>query len=123
MKELDKFHGISTDDIAQNPHKYGAPTFEEFKRNREKYIGRWDDGFSQIERGPDRFRKDLRKIHYEIEGVRCKTLEEVEKRAAEMGINLNTEKYQPEMIPQGGGKYELLVKFVSTDERKRRREW
>ena len=111
------------DDIAANPEKYGAPTFEDFCRNRDKYIARDDSSLADVDNGSNRLGRIAKKYIYEIEGYRCKTLEEVEKVAACQGIPLKELDYRPVLIPQGGGEATMLVKFISRNEKVRRDSW
>lgn len=104
-----------------DPHSFGAPTFEEFKRNRAKYLGKRDDTLSSIDKGTQLLSQYVKRHQYEIAGYRCKTLEEVERIASDYNIPLR--EFTAECIPQGGGKCDFLVKFVSGDERKRRANW
>jgi hypothetical protein len=110
----------STDDIYENPADYGAPTFEEFKRNREKYMGRDDDALASVSAGGEVSNRFTNKHIYEIEGYRCKSLEEVERVAREQGIPLRSLDFRAMLIPQGAGKGNLLIKFVSSEEIKKR---
>lgn len=119
---IENFTEADMEDIKANPAKYGAPTFEEFKRNPEKWTGRHDDLLSSADKG-SQILKGVQKHIYEIEGYRCSTLEEVEKIAASQGIPIRSLDYRPELIPLGGGKANILVKFVSKDVRERRADW
>lgn len=119
---IDKFKDAQMDDIMSDPSKYGAPTFEEFRSNPEKWLGRDDDKFVSADKG-SQVLSNVRKHIYEIEGYRCKTLEEVEKIAASQGIPLRSLDYRPELIPLGGGQADILVKFVSKDGREARANW
>ncbi len=113
-------HANSTDDIYEDPHAYGAPTLEEFKRNKEKYLGRDDEALSSVSKGGEISNNFTQKHVYEIEGYRCKTLEEVERVALSQGIPLRSLDFRAILIPQGAGKGNLLIKFISKDERVRR---
>lgn len=111
---------ISFEELVRDPHKFGAPTFEEFKRNREKWLGRDDETLASAEKGSQTLREVVNRYIYEVEGYRCKSLEEVERVAASQGIPLKELDYRPQVIPQGGGKWECVIKFVSKNERARR---
>ena len=118
------FSESSIEDISLNPHKYGMPSFAEYKRNRSKYLGKKDDGFGLIDKGSKMLGKLVKNHVYEIEGIRCKSLEEVETRAKnELGIDIDALDYRPTCIPLGGGKCDILVKFMRKDEIDRRRRW
>ena len=123
-KQLSKLNEAEMQDIASNPHSFGAPTFEEFKKNREKYLLTHDQVFANIDKGSHNLAKVLEsRYEYEIEGFRCKTLEEVERIAGDYGIPMNGLDYRPELLPQGGGKAKMLIKFVSKFEREKRNLW
>lgn len=111
------------DELLENPTAYGLPTFDQFAKNQEKYLGRDDDRFAEAEAGSRNLEKHVQRHIYEIEGYRCKTLEEVERIAQSQGIKLRELDYQPQVVPLGGGKCDLLVKFVSKDTRERRKLW
>lgn len=110
----------SIDDLYDNPHDFGIPTFEEFRKNKEKWLGRDDDTLACVSKGGEGANRDTHRHIYEIEGYRCKTLEEVERVAREQGIPLRSLDFRPIIIPQGAGKRNLLIKFISKDERTRR---
>lgn len=115
---------LSQEAILENPKDFGLPTFEEFRRSPDKWLGSWEDTFdSAYKSSQDKFlRSHIQRHIYEIEGYKCKTLEEVEKVARSQGIDLRSLDYRPEMIPQGGGKWDVKVVFVSKNQRDRRNE-
>ena len=119
-EKCDLWESATTDDIMNNPEKFGAPTFEAFKRQRDKYMKNHNQTFDRIEKGGSVANRFTKKQVYEIEGYRCKTLEEVERVALNMGIDLNTMKYSAEFCPLGGGQADVLVKFMSESDRNRR---
>lgn len=108
------FEGI--DDIYENPTDFGLPTFEDFKKNKEKLVGREDDALSSVSRGGEISNRFTQKHVYEIEGYRCKSLEEVERVAKEQGVPLRSLDFRAMLIPQGAGKGNLLIKFMSKEE-------
>lgn len=110
---------LTADDILEDPKAFGMPTFEEFTKNREKYLGRDEESLEQVDKGGINVRKVTQRHIYEIEGYRCKTLEEVQKVAGSMGIDLKKLDYRPQFIPCGAGKWDLKVVFVSKDRRLR----
>ncbi len=114
--DSEKFIGSSIEDLIRNPSAFGAPTFEEFSRNREKWVGREDDKFSNVDRGSQILGKVAKKHVYEIEGFRCKTLEEVERVARQQGIPIKDLEYRAQLIPLGGGTADILIKFMSKTE-------
>lgn len=112
-----RFKEVKIEDIIADPNKFGAPTFEQFCKNPERFRGRPDDILSSADRGSSII-SSVQKQIYEIEGVRCKTLEEVERVAGDMGISLKELDYRAELIPLPGQNSEILVRFVSKRERK-----
>lgn len=112
-----------TGEIFDNPEDFGMPSFDEFCKNREKYMGREDDRLNEVERGSQTMRSNVARHVYELEGYRCKSLEEVERVAREMGINLRELDYRPQVQQAGAGKFDLLVRFVSKSTRQKRNNW
>lgn len=114
------FDGAGSDDIQSDPHKFGAPTFMEYCLMREKYVGREDDGMIAITDGPKKFRKDLNKIKLQVNGFDM-VEEQVERALGDHGYTLadidlqnrnSRLKKQIQMIPLGGGKFDLVVNFL-----------
>lgn len=115
-----EFSATSLDEVQENPNKFGAPTWDEFKRNYSRWQITEDEALAQVDKGSQWLHARVSKYRFEIEGYRCKTLEEVERIANSQGIPIQDLDYRPEMIPQGCGKAEILVKFVSKSEREKR---
>lgn len=113
-------HDIYLDDLAKS---VGFPTFDEFRKNPEKYMGREDASLAEVERGSTNLNRTVSKHIYEIEGYKCRSLEEVEKVAKSMGINLKELDYRPQVQPNTSGKFDIKVKFVSKTEREKRKLW
>jgi len=111
------------EEILQDPTKFGAPTFEEFSRCPEKYLGRDDDALSSVDNVDSCLKNRMKKVRFEIEGFRCRTIEEVERVALANGIPVRELDYTGHLIPQGGGEFDVLIKFISKAERERRSNW
>jgi hypothetical protein len=111
------------DELIANPEAYGLPTFDQFAKNTEKYTGRDDDMFAEAEAGSRNLDRHVQRHIYEIEGYRCKSLHEVERIAKAQGIPLRELEYKPQVIPQGAGKCDLLVKFVPKNQADKRKLW
>ena len=101
----------------------GVPSFSEFAENPEKFRVREDWRFAAIDGAGTELKHLLKKAVYEIEGYRCKSLEEVERVAASQGIPIKSLDYRPELIPLGGGKYNVLIKFIPQETRIKRQQW
>ena len=113
----------SFDDLLENPSKFGAPTFDEFCRNPDKYLGRDDDMLSRVDVGGKVMNNCTQRHIYEIEGFKTRKLEEVDRFARDHGIPLRELDYRPEVIPTGAGKCDILIKFMSKADRSRREGW
>ncbi len=112
--------GATNEDIQLNPHKYGAPTFEEFVKIRDRFFPREDDSMVFLTDGPQKFRKDLNKIIFKIHGKEV-TENQVEVALGDFGYTLgdidlenrnSRLKKSMQMIPQGGGKFDIVVDFL-----------
>ena len=106
------------DDFQEVCKKMGAPTFEQFCKNPDKYR-KITQSVNEVLGGVDKssqiFKELISKQVYEIRGFRVKTLEEVERIANDHNIPLD--KYTAEIEPQGGGKCDVVVRFVSPFEK------
>jgi hypothetical protein len=119
LKRIDRT--TTLEDLASNPHGYGLPTLEEYAKIREQVWGRDDDAMASISDGPQKFRQDLHKIYYELNGKRLSGENEVERALSDHGYTLadidlenrgSLLKKKIEMIPLGGGKFDLVVNFI-----------
>jgi hypothetical protein len=103
------YKNATLEDIIADPKKFGAPTFQEFKRDPSKYRVDWaaiaDNGSKEIS-------KNQIKQTYLVCGHKADTIEKAETIAADYGYNLSEMKISPQMIPEGGGKYNVVVEFI-----------
>lgn len=116
----DKFQlweSATTQDIMENPEKFGAPTLEQFIQRRNFYQKQYDSVFGRIDLGGKISNRYTDKQLFEIDGYRCKSLEEVERIARSEGIDLDAvaKNYTAEFQPLGGGKATVLIRFMSPE--------
>lgn len=112
----------TVEDLMRDPNAYGIPTFEQYQRNRDK----WNPGthaeaaMESITAGPQKFRKDLNKIKLQVNGKEM-VEEQVERALSDFGYTLadidlsnraSKLRKDIQMVPQGGGKYDLVVNFL-----------
>ena len=111
------------EDLMANPKAYGLPSFEEFAKNPTPFRIRGDASMAILDRGPTSMRKDLGRVKYKINGVDIGSQEMAETAILDAGYTLadlelgrNGKKsrlnYEMNMIPQGGGKYDVEVNFL-----------
>lgn len=121
MKLIDQ--ATTMDDLMANPKAFGLPSFDDFKRNPQLYRRKSDDSMAILDRGPTKFRGDLQKVKYKINGVECGSQEMAETAILDAGYTLedleigregsqSRLKYEMRMIPQGAGKYDVEVNFL-----------
>jgi len=111
---------VTPQDIADDPTRYGLPTFDEYCANREKWLGYSDQLYRTIDAGPlnENIRKLLpsKGVRFRIAGHYVKTLEKLESIAREeWGSQVKLEMY-PQMLPLGGGKWECVVEVMPKSE-------
>lgn len=111
MAEL--FANATVEDIARDPRKYGAPTFEEYVRNRHRFQARTSNLFDVADNGTSNLKMMLKDYRYEIDGYKCDSLEEVERVARSQGYSEHDLEMRPEIIPLGGGWCDILVRFCA----------
>lgn len=112
---------VTVEDLAANPHRFGLPTFQEYQAARHKWNPSMDadSAMVAISDGPQRFRRDLNKIKYQVNGE--DVLEDHVERAlgnhgftlADIDLENRNSKLKKEinMVPLGGGKFDLVVNF------------
>jgi len=118
MTETPNYTTATVEDLLDNPTKYGAPTFEEFKRYPDRYRKRDDDALSSADVGSSNLAHLVKKQFYFLKtasgrSIKCKTLEQVEHVAKQEGINLRLLEMRPELRQAGEGKFDVHVHFVT----------
>ena len=110
-------------DLMAIARAHGMPTFDQFYRDPSILLGRDDEILASADAGSRNLDRHVQRHMYEIEGYRCKTLEEVERVALSQGINIRELDYRPQVMPTGAGKCDILVRFVSKEQREKRKLW
>lgn len=80
------------EELALNPEKYGMPTFEQFVKNKDRYVGRQDDEIAAIDRGDPVLgctQKYL--METDVGPVTLDSIEQADRIAREMGLSLFTD--------------------------------
>ena len=127
---IETYNDPKFDDILENPQHYGMPSFEEFRKNPDKFRERWhgktDDVLGCVSNGStlDGLKSRLDKDEYYIWGYKARNLEEVERIAKAEGVRLNVLEPIPELIPTGhNGEAKMKVTFMTKAERLKRASW
>jgi len=83
-----KLQNVTMDDLLTNPHSFGLPTFKEYCQLRERQFQiQREELIAAIDRGSNNLTK-IKKHRYFIGGYECKTLEQVERLAIEMNVDI-----------------------------------
>lgn len=105
----------------------GVPSFEEFEKDpdkyRKKFYGSEDDTLAWDDKGSTILKGKVKKHHYEVEGYKCKNLEEVQRVAHNMGYKMSDLKAIRELVPHAGGWCDIRVKYLSPETYNRRNRW
>lgn len=118
-----KMENVTFEEFSANPEAYGFPSFERYQKERDKFVGHEEEILASADKGSTNLNRTISRHVYEIEGYRCKNLEEVERIAKSQGIDLRALDYRPELIQAGAGKFDIIVKFISKNEREKRKAW
>ncbi len=111
----------SIEELVENPSKYGMPTFDEFIKNKRKYLGSKEEMLESIDRGDPLTKL---KHRYYVEGYRVETLEQAERLALDMGFNLyNDFILDAQIVPDYGHTNISEVRFRSKRALERRASW
>lgn len=101
-------------EVAADPTKYGAPTPEEFMRNREKYTVRKDHLLAAADDGSklEGLKRRLGTTYWEIDGYRMDTPEQIERYCKDEGLNPGTDlDFRPYLIEGVSGKIDVVNRF------------
>lgn len=123
LSRQDKIEDATWEEFSANPERFGFPSFDRWEKEREKYLGKDDEILASADKGSELLSRSVKRHIYELEGYRCKNLEEVERVAREQGINLKGLDYRPQLVQAGAGKYDVIVRFVSKTDRQKRDDW
>lgn len=100
------------EEILEDPHKFGVPTYKEFLANRDKWTGNsLNDELGSIDNSTQLkdLRDKLKKQQYMFRGYLCATLEELDNIAKNEGVDLLQCKVEPQIIPGHGGDFDIVV--------------
>ncbi len=78
---------LTMEDLMANPKAYGLPTFDEYCAQPDNYRKSFKRMMTEIELGPDTYRKDTREISYWVGLNKCKTPERAVDIMLDMGWN------------------------------------
>lgn len=99
------------DDIINDPKKYGAPTFEEFKHHKEQYQVRTQTVLDSIDNGSSMLRNHITGVRYEIFGIIVNRAVEAEKIANDHGYKKEDLEMEGHLQDEGGHKCRVLFKI------------
>lgn len=111
---------MTLDDMLSVLVPAGFPTFDEFRRNPDKYRDRPEQLFESAEASTQTFRRAVVKQKYCWRNTYpCDSLEQIERIAREEGFNVNDLEMQPGVISKTGtnrDQVEITVHFWPKDE-------
>lgn len=102
----------SFDELLADPAKFGAPTFDEFRKSPDSYMKKEDQILERADAGSKVMRDNVRHHLYELCGIKCESPEQLERIAKDEGISLYECEMQPEILPLVGGQCDILVRIV-----------
>lgn len=111
------FKEVTIEDIEADPHKFGAPSFEEFCADPDRYRMRKDHLLAISDNGPqlEGLKKRLGKRRWEMDGYEFRCLEHVQNYCNSEGLDIEHDiEIQPYLREGSGGKIDLITKFVRT---------
>lgn len=108
---------LSQEDIIEDPHKFGLPTFEEFCKNQ----GQWRQNPEQLlidaTKGSTILRKSIVKISFAFRCWETSSAEKLQSMLADHGLKPQDMKMAPELIYLGNGKCKCIVNFIEKEPR------
>jgi hypothetical protein len=110
----------SIEELTENPAAFGVPTFEEFVKNKRKWMGSKEDMLEAIDRGDPMLKL---KHKYFVENYRVDCLEQAERIALDMGFDLYEDFIlDPQVVPDIEGMI-TEVRFRSKSALEKRSHW
>lgn len=113
-KNYETFQSATIDDVYADPKKFGAPTFEEFKANPDKWRGKTDEIFDQIDAGSKKL-MDLKRMEFVVEfdhgarSYKASSLEMAERILKDEGYKVSQCEYKPDLARSHDGRYYARV--------------
>lgn len=115
-----------TDDMQETFKRLGVCTFEEFRKNKEKYLGRYDDEIAAVDKGSQLLGCLNRYIIEDLNGTPYKldAIETAERIAMDMGLSLFHDfMVAPQLRPDDRGGYYSEVTFRPKALLRKRARW
>lgn len=111
MKDNGVKYPETVEDVMLDPHRYGLPTLEEYKRNPSAYKMGSEYLLGTVDRGSKVFTKGFKRYTFEIAGYKARSLEEVQTIAANEGLDWQSMDILPIVIPGTFGESRVHVRF------------
>jgi hypothetical protein len=107
---------ISDDDMKMLKN-VGFPSLQEYVKNpaawRERLFGRHDEVLHNIDKGSESLnRHEVSKRRFEVDGYECRSLEHLSQVVKDQGLSFKDLDLKPYVKDIGGGKCEIVVRFV-----------
>lgn len=113
----------SAADIMSDPTRFGLPTFDDFKKYPEKYLGHLEDLLSCLDKGSELLGGYIRKHVAYVEGYRVRSYEEAQRILRSMGIREDQIEWSANCVNMYAGKCDLEIKIFSKGTMERRNAW
>lgn len=110
-------------DLMKNPDQHGFCTFEQFRKNPDKWRENPEQSLASIEDGGTMFKDRIRKMKYEFEGYACESVEGVQNLSRQMGFLDKDIVYYPVPHNHLAGKFDLLIRCFNKATVKGRSQW
>jgi cell division protein FtsB len=110
-------------DFPKNPGAYGFCSFEEFRKNKDKWRANPEQALESVETARTVVKKQIRKMTHELEGYPCASLEAVQAQARQMGFLDKDLVYFPVPHNHLAGQFDILVRWFHKDTVKKREGW
>lgn len=98
-------------DLLENPHYYGVPSFEDFKSNPKKYRKNPEHFLDMSDNQVGKLGKIINKKIWFMDGVRCDTPEKAQAVMLDKGLKEDDLQFAPELVDIGGQKADLHIHF------------
>ncbi len=110
-------------EFEKDPSKFGFCSFEDFRKNKDKWTPKKDQIFEVIDNGSQAYKLKVRKYIYFYEHYKCDSLEQVQRHFDGQGLGSNDIVFLPRFITNEHGGNDCEVRVFSKEALKKRMGW
>ena len=100
---------VTVEDIIRDPNAYGMPSFDQFRKDPDKFRDSEGARMGRLDQGSRVFNNLVEKQTYKYKKWETTSLEEFQRVLKNEGKDFMNMKLCPQVIPTKGGKCEIVI--------------